>query len=149
MNYEDAIRYINFYSRKIGFKFSNEVTQNDIYNEAFVLSHDNKKDLKENIKNLLWLELRKYIATNFQQKPLSALHEKKCNGCNEYKNHSEFKIKYNNGMRYLNFRCKPCESEYQSKWHKNKYHTDANYKAKIKENSRLYKLKVKQQNTTL
>ena len=140
MTHEEAIRYINFYSRKIGFKFSNHITENDIYNEAYIFTHDNNKELKENIKNILWNELRKYIADKIQQKPLSALHEKKCNGCYEYKNHQEFKIKYNNTMRYLNFRCKTCEDKYQSEWHKKKYATDSEYRNRIKESSKQNKI---------
>jgi hypothetical protein len=140
MTHEESIKHIQFYSRKIGFKFSNDITENDIYNESYILTYDNGKEIKENIKNVLWNELRKYIANKIQQKPLIALHEKKCNDCSEYKNHQEFKVKYNNFMRYLNFRCKTCEDKYQSEWHKKKYATDVEYRNRIKESSKRNKI---------
>lgn len=142
----DTLSFIKFYANKIGFKLNGNLSEHDIYNEAFILSYENNKDIKENIKTITWLELRKHIASKILYKDVPCDYQKRCKACGEYKNHIEFRKMFSKetNLKYFYYKCKPCEQEYKNKWLMNKYYNDPIYNEKMKENSRSYKMKVKQ-----
>ena len=142
--------YVRIYCKRIGFKLV-ETSENDIINDAYILSHENGKDMKHNIKNIAWNYLRQYIALNYNISNLPASYEKKCSKCNEYKNHIEFKRKFDKKLNayHLNYRCNTCEYQYQTSWHMNKYNSNIEYREKRLEYQRNYRLKIKKNDTQL
>lgn len=140
------ISFIKYYANKIGFKLNGCVNEHDILSEAYLLTHENKKDIKHNISNILYIELRKHIASQLMFKNIPAEYEKKCKECGEYKNHIEFRKKFDkvSNLTSLHYLCKPCEQEYKNKWLMNKYYNDPEYNEKMKQNSKMYKLNNKE-----
>ena len=142
MTYVEAIKFIKFYSKKIGVKLNNSITENDIYNDAFILNYENNKDFLINICNSIWNYKNIQISQSIKGRKVSFEYEKKCNHCFEYKNQAEFKTKFSNkyNFYYLNFICNDCEAKYQSEWHKKKYAEDVEYRNRIKESSKRNKI---------
>lgn len=142
----DTEKYIYNYSKKVGLKLNSFLSKNDIYNSAYILNSENKKDLKLNIANVIWKEKMIQLGNNLRFKQIPKNYEKKCSDCSEYKNHAEFKRKYYKvgNMFILNYRCNICEYKYQTNWTMNKYNSNPEYREKRIQYQREYRLRIKQ-----
>jgi hypothetical protein len=121
MNNSDKNFIVN-YSKKVGLKIDSNLTINDVYNSAYILSSENNKQVKDNLVRIIWDEKYRQIS-NFQKNGLVTVqHEKQCNHCKEIKSqmqfHHRFNKKYN--INYLNFICKDCRVEYNKNYYNNR-----------------------------
>jgi hypothetical protein len=141
MTYENAIKWIKVYSNKINFKFTESVTVNDIYSDAFILTSENGKSLAYNITSALWKEKYENIGKNQGGKCISRDYEKNCNRCKITKNQAEFDLRYNPKFQiyYLHSICKDCRIIYNREFYKLKYATDEDYKRKAIERAHEYR----------
>jgi hypothetical protein len=141
MTYENAIKWIKVYSNKINFKFTESVTINDIYSDAFILNSENGKSLAYNITKALWKEKYENIGKNQSGKCISRDYEKNCNRCKVTKNQAEFDLRYNPKFQiyYLHHICKECRIIYNREFYKRKYATDEEYKRKAIERAHEYR----------
>jgi hypothetical protein len=143
MTHENAIKWIKVYSNKINFKFTESVTVNDIYSDAFILTYENGKSLAYNITRALWKEKYENISKAQSGKCVDRDYEKKCNRCKVTKNQAEFDLRYKPEFKiyYLNHICKVCRIIYNKEFYKRKYATDEDYKHKAIERAHEYRNK--------
>jgi hypothetical protein len=143
MKHEEAIKWIKVYSNKIGFQFTELVTVNDIYSDAFILTSENGKSLAYNITRVLWKEKYENIGKAQSGKCVDRDYEKQCNRCKVTKNQAEFDLRYKPEfkMYYLNHICKECRITYNKEFYKRKYATDEEYKRKAIERAHIYRNK--------
>ena len=144
MNNSDKNFIVN-YSKKVGLKIDSNLTINDIYNSAYILSAENNKEIKDNLVRVIWDEKYSKIANLQKGELLPGLYEKQCNHCKQTKNQMEFDHRFDkkHNINYLNFICKSCRVEYNSIYYKNKYQ-DIEYRQKRIQYQRGYRLKKKQ-----
>lgn len=145
MNNSDKNFIVN-YSKKVGLKIDSNLTINDLYNSAYILSAENNKQVKDNLVRVIWDEKYSKIANLQKGELLPTQYEKQCNHCKQTKNQMEFDHRFdkNHNINYLNFICKDCRVEYNSNYYKNKYR-NIEYREKRIQYQREYRLKKKQQ----
>jgi hypothetical protein len=115
-------QFIFRYSKKVGLILNSHLTENDIYNTAYILSDENNKQVKDNLVRIIWNEKYNQI-NNFQKHGLvSVKHEKQCNHCKQVKNQMEFDHRFSklHNITYLNFICKDCRIEYNRNYYNKK-----------------------------
>jgi RNase P subunit RPR2 len=121
MNNSDKNFLVN-YSKKVGLKIDSNLTINDVYNSAYILSSENNKQVKDNLVRIIWDEKYSKIANLQKGELLPAQYEKKCNHCKQTKNQMEFDHRFDkkNNINYLNFICKDCRVEYNRNYYNKK-----------------------------
>ena len=115
-------QFILRYSKKVGLILNSHLTENDIYNTAYILSLENNKQVKDNLVRVIWDEKYSKIANLQKGELLPAQYEKQCSHCKQTKNQMEFDHRFDkkHNINYLNFICKDCRIEYNRNYYNKK-----------------------------
>ncbi|HEY5591554.1 MAG TPA: hypothetical protein VIK55_11115 [Paludibacter sp.] len=119
--YDFINQYANImYNRNLK-SFGTIVIVNDIINEVYAIGFNSKEDVIKKVRDIIFKEKRRIIASQQQRSSRNVIGEKICNKCNKSKSFSEFYKRFDkrNGFRYLCNNCMECEiirrSEYNSR----------------------------------